>query len=84
AENLTPVTLELGGKSPVIVADDANLNKAVDAILFGKCINAGQICVAPDYAFVPQHKVDEFVSLFLKRFEALYINGEQEQGFSHI
>ncbi|MDF5612724.1 aldehyde dehydrogenase family protein, partial [Vibrio parahaemolyticus] len=46
AENLTPVTLELGGKSPVIIAKDADMKKAVDAILFGKCINAGQICVA--------------------------------------
>ncbi|WP_322804583.1 coniferyl aldehyde dehydrogenase [Vibrio alfacsensis] len=84
AENLTPVTLELGGKSPVIVADDADLNKAVDTILFGKCINAGQICVAPDYAFVPERKVDEFIALFLKRFESLYVNGKQEQGLTHI
>ncbi|MCV5333921.1 aldehyde dehydrogenase family protein, partial [Escherichia coli] len=44
AENLTPVTLELGGKSPVIIAEDADMKKTVDAILFGKCINAGQIC----------------------------------------
>ncbi|MCV5342743.1 aldehyde dehydrogenase family protein, partial [Escherichia coli] len=64
AENLTPVTLELGGKSPVIIAKDADMKKAVDAILFGKCINAGQICVAPDYAFVPQERVEEFISLF--------------------
>lgn len=84
ADNLTPVTLELGGKSPVIVADDANLNKAVDAILFGKCINAGQICVAPDYAFVPEARVNEFVTLFLQRFEALYIKGNDGQGFTHI
>ncbi|MGU3846979.1 aldehyde dehydrogenase family protein, partial [Vibrio diabolicus] len=56
ADNLTPVTLELGGKSPVIIAEDADMKKTVDAILFGKCINAGQICVAPDYAFVPQER----------------------------
>ena len=79
AENLTPITLELGGKSPVIVADDANLNKAVDAILFGKCINAGQICVAPDYAFVPEGRINEFVALFLQRFEALYLKGQNDQ-----
>ncbi|MDF2153361.1 coniferyl aldehyde dehydrogenase [Vibrio sp. CAU 1672] len=84
AENLTPVTLELGGKSPVIVAEDANMKKAVDSILFGKCINAGQICVAPDYAWVPQHKVGEFVALFVKRFEALYLNSKDAQGFTHI
>ena len=84
AQNLTPITLELGGKSPVIVAGDANLNKAVDAILFGKCINAGQICVAPDYAFVPEGKVKEFVALFLQRFEELYLKGQKSQGFTHI
>ena len=84
AENLTPITLELGGKSPVIVADDANLYKAVDAILFGKCINAGQICVAPDYAFVPEGRINEFIALFLQRFEALYLKGQEEQGFTHI
>ncbi|GAL11942.1 aldehyde dehydrogenase [Vibrio astriarenae] len=56
APNLTPITLELGGKSPVIVAKDSDLDVAVDAILFGKCLNAGQICVAPDYAFVPKRK----------------------------
>ncbi|MDF4861980.1 aldehyde dehydrogenase family protein, partial [Vibrio parahaemolyticus] len=84
AENLTPVTLELGGKSPVIIAKDADMKKAVDAILFGKCINAGQICVAPDYAFVPQERVEEFISLFLKRFEKLYLKSNKNQKLTHI
>ncbi|WP_153448297.1 coniferyl aldehyde dehydrogenase [Vibrio algicola] len=89
AQNLTPVTLELGGKSPVIVADDvcatdAGLIKAIDAILFGKCLNAGQICVSPDYAFVPQAKVDKFVQLFLARFEKHYPAGKKGRDFTHI
>ncbi|MDF5306888.1 aldehyde dehydrogenase family protein, partial [Vibrio parahaemolyticus] len=83
-ENLTPVTLELGGKSPVIIAEDADMKKTVDAILFGKCINAGQICVAPDYAFVPQERIEEFITLFLKRFEKLYLKSNKNQKLTHI
>ncbi|WP_182018585.1 coniferyl aldehyde dehydrogenase [Vibrio diabolicus] len=84
ADNLTPVTLELGGKSPVIIAEDADMKITVDAILFGKCINAGQICVAPDYAFVPQERVEEFITLFLKRFEKLYLKSNKNQKLTHI
>ncbi|WP_114765102.1 coniferyl aldehyde dehydrogenase [Vibrio rhodolitus] len=73
ARNLTPVTLELGGKSPVIIAPDADLKQAVDAILMGKAINAGQICVAPDYVLLPESKQQEFVDLYLNRFSQLFI-----------
>ncbi|MCG9577945.1 coniferyl aldehyde dehydrogenase [Vibrio tubiashii] len=73
AKNLTPVTLELGGKSPVIVANDADIAKAVDAILLGKSINAGQICVAPDYVLVPQGKELGFIERYLERFYQLYV-----------
>ncbi|MCK6264146.1 coniferyl aldehyde dehydrogenase [Vibrio sp. ZSDE26] len=72
AKNLTPVTLELGGKSPVIVGQDADLKKAIDAMMLGKSINSGQICVAPDYVFVPKDKVAKFGALYLKRFESLF------------
>jgi len=61
ASNLVPLTLELGGKSPVIVGPNAKLKKSVDKIMMGKLVNAGQICIAPDYIFVPQNKEDEFV-----------------------
>jgi coniferyl-aldehyde dehydrogenase len=54
AANLTPVTLELGGKSPAVIAPDANLAKAATSIAFGKFVNAGQTCVAPDYVLVPR------------------------------
>ncbi|OEF28200.1 coniferyl aldehyde dehydrogenase [Vibrio rumoiensis] len=84
ADTLTPITLELGGKSPVIVAQDANLVKAVDAILFGKCLNAGQICVSPDYAFVPQDLVDNFVQLFLDRFKLYYAQKKKLNKFTQI
>ncbi|MEZ8823898.1 coniferyl aldehyde dehydrogenase [Vibrio amylolyticus] len=72
ASNLTPVTLELGGKSPVIIGEDADLKQAIDALMLGKSINNGQICVAPDYVFVPKEKVSKFSALYLKRFESLY------------
>ena len=61
ADNLTPLTLELGGKSPVIIGKDANLKRAADRILFGKMLNAGQICLAPDYVFVPEASLDTFI-----------------------
>jgi coniferyl-aldehyde dehydrogenase len=61
AENLTPVTLELGGKSPVVIAPDADLDLAASRLMVGKLLNAGQTCIAPDYALVPADKVDAFV-----------------------
>ena len=64
AQNLVPVTLELGGKSPAIVHADCNLPSAVERIVRGKLLNAGQTCIAPDYALVPRGKVEEFLRLF--------------------
>jgi coniferyl-aldehyde dehydrogenase len=61
AENLTPVTLELGGKSPTIIADDFDIEIAASRMLFVKFMNAGQTCVAPDYVFLPEDKVEAFV-----------------------
>ncbi len=61
AETLTPVTLELGGKSPTIICDDFDVATAAERILYGKFVNAGQTCLAPDYLFVPEGKRDEFV-----------------------
>ncbi|MEI9989368.1 MAG: coniferyl aldehyde dehydrogenase [Rhizomicrobium sp.] len=61
AENLVPTTLELGGKSPVIVGDSADLSLAAKRVMFGKTMNAGQICLAPDYVMVPENKARDFV-----------------------
>ena len=61
SENLTPVTLELGGKSPAIVSDDFSIDEAATRIMMGKLFNAGQTCIAPDYVFVPKDKVAAFV-----------------------
>ena len=62
AENLTPVTLELGGKSPAIVDTDGDLSVAAPRIAFAKLLNAGQTCVAPDYMLVPRSRVNAFVA----------------------
>lgn len=63
ADNLCPVTLELGGKSPTVICEDFDVREAANRILYGKFLNAGQTCVAPDYLFVHKSKVDEFVSI---------------------
>ena len=62
AKNLTPVTLELGGKSPTLIDRNSDLKNAAKRIIFGKLVNAGQTCVAPDYVLVPEDKLEEFVS----------------------
>jgi coniferyl-aldehyde dehydrogenase len=61
AKNLVPVTLELGGKSPVLVSRSADVKKAISRIMLGKTMNAGQICLAPDYLMVPEEKLDEVI-----------------------
>ncbi len=66
AQTLTPVTLELGGKSPTIVAEDYDIDTAAERLLFGKFLNAGQTCVAPDYVFVPREKIDAFIEAATK------------------
>lgn len=72
AENLTPVTLELGGKSPAVVAPSADLDAAAERIVYGKMLNAGQICVSPDYALVPLDRVDAFVAAAERIARRLY------------
>ena len=62
AANLTPVTLELGGKSPAVFDVDADFKQGVRRLIAGKLLNAGQTCIAPDYALVPRGRVDAFVS----------------------
>src|SRR6202789_4140964 len=61
AENLVPTTLELGGKSPVILGESADMALAAKRVMMGKTLNAGQICLAPDYVLVPKNKASEFV-----------------------
>lgn len=72
AKNLTPVTLELGGKSPALIAPDANLDHAAERICFGKSLNAGQTCIAPDYVLIPEGREKEFIARYYRAFSRMY------------
>jgi len=72
AKHLTPTTLELGGKSPVIIDPGCDLKTATKRILWGKVVNAGQTCVAPDYVLVPKDFQDEFVEALKETYEEFY------------
>ncbi len=80
AKNLTPVTLELGGKSPAIIANDIPMAEAATLIGFGKTYSSGQSCIAPDYVLCPNTRMDEFVSHFgefiAKRYLTLAHNSD--------
>ncbi|KAG8744904.1 hypothetical protein FRC10_009274 [Ceratobasidium sp. 414] len=75
AKHLTPVTLELGGKSPVVVDPKSDLKVAARRILWGKATNAGQTCVAPDYVLVPEEGQDALVKELTAAYEKFYPNG---------
>jgi coniferyl-aldehyde dehydrogenase len=77
AENLTPVTLELGGKSPTILCDDFDVEEAASRILYAKFLNAGQTCLAPDYLFVPEGKRAALVAAAQKIMPARYPDTNQ-------
>lgn len=72
AKNLTPVILELGGKSPAIVHESFGMADAAERIAFGKCWNAGQTCVAPDYLMLPKGKTQQFVDAFTRQVSKMY------------
>jgi acyl-CoA reductase-like NAD-dependent aldehyde dehydrogenase len=72
AANLTPVTLELGGKNPVIVAADAPLDVTARRIVWGRFMNTGQLCVAPDYVFVPEHLRLSLIEALQRAIECFY------------
>ncbi|MDQ3564120.1 MAG: coniferyl aldehyde dehydrogenase [Pseudomonadota bacterium] len=72
SENLVPVTLELGGKSPVIIEQGSSLRKAARCIAYGKLTNAGQTCIAPDYVLVAEQEVEDFVAAYTREVAKLY------------
>jgi coniferyl-aldehyde dehydrogenase len=84
AENLTPVTLELGGKSPTIVCDDFDIEEAASRILYAKFLNAGQTCLAPDYLLISEAKRDAFVEAAKKIVPARYPDINQQSYTSVI
>ncbi|HUN82909.1 MAG TPA: coniferyl aldehyde dehydrogenase [Terracidiphilus sp.] len=84
AENLTPVTLELGGKSPALVHESYPMATAADRICSAKFWNAGQTCIAPDYALVPSKKVDEFVHKCQAALSKRYPDPASNADYTHL
>lgn len=84
AANLTPVTLELGGKSPTIISDSVDMDQAVQPIVFGKSFNAGQTCIAPDYILCPEHRVEHFVNRFQHHAASMYPSLKENDDYSAI
>ncbi len=84
AENLTPVTLELGGKSPALIGPGARFEQAVDAIVSGKLFNAGQTCVAPDYVMVPRGQAPAFLERAKAITAKLYPDFERNCDYTSI
>lgn len=75
SDNLVPLTLELGGKSPAILGRSTDMQKAANRIMAGKTMNAGQICLAPDYAYVPEDKAQEFVGAATSAVNTMFPSG---------
>jgi coniferyl-aldehyde dehydrogenase len=84
ATHLTPVTLELGGKSPAVIANDAALASAAQSIAHGKLFNAGQICVSPDYALVPEALVEDFAQAVQRAAQSLYPEVGHDPDYTQI
>ena len=84
SENLVPLTLELGGKSPVVVGKTAKIKDTAQRVMQGKTMNAGQICLAPDYALVPEEKVDEFVKATVEVTSEMYPEMKDNDDFTSI
>jgi coniferyl-aldehyde dehydrogenase len=84
SDNLVPVTLELGGKSPAIIDQQFSLVRAAGSIVFGKLTNAGQTCIAPDYALVQEREVASFIDAFQQKCQKAYPDGISDESYSAI
>ena len=84
SQNLVPVTLELGGKSPVVIGNSADMKVSAKRIMFGKTLNAGQICLAPDYVIVHKEKKDEFISEVENAINEYYPSIKDNDDYSSI
>ena len=84
SENLVPVTLELGGKSPVIISKKSNFDVSVGRLMAGKTLNAGQICLAPDYVFIPKDKKEDFISQSKKVVTEMYPSLKENPDYTSV
>lgn len=72
AKNLVPTTLELGGKCPVVIGEHGDMKRAVERLVYSKYLNAGQICIAPDYALVPENRKEELIAAVVAKIDEFY------------
>jgi coniferyl-aldehyde dehydrogenase len=84
SENLVPVTLELGGKSPTIVAKGSVRDRTVSAIVWGKLLSGGQTCIAPDYALVHESEINAFIKSYDRLVKAAYSDGPTSEDYTSI
>ncbi|WP_460804867.1 coniferyl aldehyde dehydrogenase [Microbulbifer agarilyticus] len=84
AENLVPVTLELGGKSPAVIDRNMSVKTAVERMMLGKTLNSGQTCVAPDYVFCPRGRLDELVEEFRAVFSRIFPAFERSPDYTSV
>ena len=84
SDNLVPLTLELGGKSPVIISKSANISKTANRVMIGKTMNAGQICLAPDYALIPKEKINDFVRESKTAISNMYPHIKENEDYTSI
>ncbi|MFC9841521.1 aldehyde dehydrogenase family protein [Rhodococcus sp. NPDC127530] len=84
AQNLTPVTLELGGKSPVIIDENYSIKDAATAVAWGKLYNGGQVCISPDYVLVPKGRETEFAQATIEAARVLYPNAAGNADYTAI
>jgi len=84
SKQLTPVTLELGGKSPVVIDEDFSASKAAELVCFGKSFNAGQTCIAPDYVLCPDVCVQSFLESCRAAFQKMYPSAEKNSDYTSV
>jgi coniferyl-aldehyde dehydrogenase len=84
AENLVPVTLELGGKSPAIIGPGAALEQAAASVAYGKLANAGQTCIAPDYVLVQKDRAEAFLAAYKAAVTRLYPDGTSSENYTSV
>jgi coniferyl-aldehyde dehydrogenase len=82
--NLTPITLELGGKSPAIVDRSADINEAAERIAYGKLLNAGQTCIAPDYALVPDNELQTFADKVVGHMRRMFGTDPANEDYTSV
>jgi coniferyl-aldehyde dehydrogenase len=84
APNLIPLTLELGGKNPVVISSSADIELVAEKIMWAKAMNGGQICLCPDTVFVPESMIEDFAAACKASLKKMYPNIATDPEYTHI